>query len=178
MSERRVAYRYAKALMELSIEQKAVRTVEKDMRLVEETIEGNESLNDVLNSPVLKSADKEKAMEALFKGSQPLSVQLFKLLSRNKRIGILDVVASEFIALCEKAKGQDIAKVVTPVPLTAELEKKLLKQIESITGGEVSIENTVDESLIGGFILRVGDLEYNASIASKLGNIKRELIQN
>ena len=70
-----------------------------------------------------------------------------------------------------------MATVLTAVPLTADLEAKILKQLKAITGKEVTIENQVDPNLIGGFVLRVGDLEYNASLDSKLANLKRELIR-
>ena len=81
------------------------------------------------------------------------------------------------MALFEKMQGQDVATVVTAVPLNASLEKKILKQLKGITGREVVIENEIDPGLIGGFILKMGDLEYNASFANKLGNLKRELVK-
>ncbi len=177
MSEARAASRYAKAVMDLALETKKLKEVEKDMRTVQETIAGSERLRDVLASPVVKASDKEAALQAIFKGADPLSKELFGLLSRNKRIGLLGEVAGQFLLQYEQMQGQDVAKVTTAVPMTPDLEKKILKQLKEITGKEVSIENEVDPSLIGGFILRVGDLEYNASIASKLGNLKRELVQ-
>ena len=71
-------------------------------------------------------------------------------------------------------KGKDIAHVTTAVPLTADLEKKILAKVTELTGNKVSIENKIDESIIGGFVLRVGDLQYDASIANKLSSLKRE----
>lgn len=178
MSEQRAAYRYAKAVLDLALEQKKLQEVEKDLRLVLETIQENDSLREVLQSPILKGSDKKEALVALFKDSDSLTRELFSLLSNNKRIPILEEVAGQFILLYEQMKGQDIAKVFTAVPLSTSLEKKILKQLKAITGKEVIVENEVDPNLIGGFILRVGDLEYNASIASKLENLKRELLQN
>jgi F-type H+-transporting ATPase subunit delta len=54
------------------------------------------------------------------------------------------------------------------------LEKKILAQVEKITSNKITLENQIDESIIGGFILRIGDLQYNASISNKLNNLKRE----
>ena len=71
-------------------------------------------------------------------------------------------------------KGEDVAYVTTAVPLTADLEKKVLAEVSKITGNKVTIENKIDESIIGGFVLRVGDLQYDASIANKLNSLKRE----
>ena len=72
-------------------------------------------------------------------------------------------------------KGVKSAKVTTAVPLSEALEKQVLAKVEELTGSKsVTLENEIDESIIGGFILRVGDLQYNASIANQLGNLKRE----
>jgi len=67
-----------------------------------------------------------------------------------------------------------VAFVTTTVPLTPSLEKKILAQVEKITTNKITLENKIDESIIGGFILRIGDLQYNASIFNKLNNLKRE----
>ena len=96
------------------------------------------------------------------------------MLVDNKRIGMLNEVALKYIILNEQLKGKGVAYVTTAVPLNAEMEKKVLKRVANITGDEVTIENKIDESIIGGFILRIGDLQYDASIVNKLNNIKRE----
>ena len=87
---------------------------------------------------------------------------------------MLNEVALKYIILNEQLKGQDVAFVTTAVPLTAVLEKKILAQVAKITGNKVTIKNKIDESIIGGFVLRVGDLQFDASIANKLNNLKRE----
>lgn len=176
MSEHRAAYRYAKALMDLALEQDKVGGVEKDMRLVLDTIQENESLRDVLRSPTLTGSDKKNALKALFKSSQSLTMELFNLLATNKRIGILKEVAQQFIILFDQMQGQEIATVVTAVPLNKDLEGKILKKLQEISGKEVTLENEIDENLIGGFILRVGDLEYNASVSGKLEKLERKLL--
>ena len=175
MSETLAAYRYAKAIMDLAVEQKQVETIEKDMGQIRETIASSDGLKEMLGSPVLKATDKESALKAIFKGASDLTGKVFALLATNKRIGLLDAVAQQFLLLYETMKGQDVAQVITAIPLTAAMETKILKQLKGITGKDVTIENETDPSLIGGFVLRVGDLEYNASIASKLENLKREL---
>ena len=163
--------------MDLAVEQGKVKEVEKDLRLVLDTIQESDPLKEVLHSPVLTDQDKGVALKALFGKTEPLTGDLFNLLATNKRVAILKEVSEQYIALYEEMKGQDVAKVLTAVPLNADLEKKLLKQLKAITGRDVVIENEINPDLIGGFILQLGDLEYNASIASKLGNLKRELVK-
>ena len=177
MREHRAAYRYARALMDLAVEQGKAGHVEEDMRLILETIDGSDPLKDMLHSPVISDQDKGGALKALFGKTQALTTDLFNLLANNRRVDILKEVASQYRALYDQMQGQDVAHVVTPVPLSGDLEKKLLKQIKAITGRDVVVENEIDPDLIGGFVLRLGDLEYNASISSKLRNLKRELVK-
>lgn len=177
MSEHRAAYRYAKALMGLAMEQDKVGETEKDMRLILDTIQESDPLKEMLHSPVITDHEKGTALKALFKNVQPLSSELFNLLATNKRVDLLKGVAEQYVALYDKMQGQDIARVITAIPLSPDLEKKILKRLTAITGREVVIENELDPALIGGFILQMGDLEYNASISNKLGNLKRELVK-
>jgi F-type H+-transporting ATPase subunit delta len=148
------------------------------MRTISVALAENDNLKDVLVSPVLKTSEKQAVLSEVFSNSDGLTKELFGLLANNKRIGLLAEVASQFNALFEKMQGQDVAKVTTAVPLTPELEQKILAQLKQVTGNAVSIQNEVDGSLIGGFILRVGDLEYNASVSNTLANLKRDLIHS
>ncbi|TLP80786.1 ATP synthase F1 subunit delta [Maribacter sp. ACAM166] len=174
MSESRAALRYAKAILDMAKEKKALDAVEKDMRSIVSTISDSKELQDVLASPVVSGASKNNALIEIFKGSHAITEGSISMLVDNKRIGMLNEVALKYIILNEQLKGKDVAYVTTVVPLNASMEKKVLIQVANITGNEVTIENIIDESIIGGFILRVGDLQYDSSIANKLSNIKRE----
>jgi len=174
MSDSRAAIRYAKAVLDLAVEKKATSAVEKDMRSIVATISESKELRSMLASPIIKGETKKDALSAIFKGSNAITSGLIETLTSNKRIALLNEVALKFIILNEDLKGEGVAFVTTAVPLTAELEKKVLKQVAKLTGNKVTIENKVDESIVGGFILRVGDLQYDASISNKLSNLKRE----
>ncbi|WP_273568720.1 ATP synthase F1 subunit delta [Maribacter halichondriae] len=174
MSDSRAAIRYAKAILDLAVENKATDALEKDMRSISSTVSESKELREMLASPVIPGANKKKALNAIFKGSHSITGGLLDMLVDNKRIGMLNEVALKYTILNEQLKGEGVAFVMTAVPLTAELEKKVLKQIGKFTADKVTIENKIDESIIGGFILRVGDLQYDASIANKLNNLKRE----
>lgn len=174
MNDSRAALRYAKAILDFAVEKKATAAVERDMRSISATIADSKELQDVLASPVIKSAIKKKALAAIFTDTNNISQGLIDLLIENKRISMLQEVAFKYIVLNEKLKGQDVAYVTTAVPLTPELEKKVLQQIAQLTGNEVTLENKIDGSIIGGFVLRVGDLQYDASISNQLNNLKRE----
>lgn len=178
MSNSRAAVRYAKATLDFAVEQKAADKVEKDMREIASVISENEELKGVLASPVVKSSVKKEALGKIFKGSQAITIGLINTLTDNKRIELLQEVAYKYIIQYEKMKGEAIAYVTSAVPLTAALEKKILDQVTKLTGNKVALENKVDESLIGGFVLRVGDLQYDASVANKLNGLKREFTES
>ncbi len=174
MSDSRAALRYAKAILDLAVENKATDALEKDMRTIVGTVSESKELREMLASPVIKGAAKKEALLAVFAGSHDITEGTISMLVSNKRVAMLNEVASKYLILNEKLKGKDIAFVTTAVPLTAELEKKVLAKVAELTGSKVSIENKIDESIIGGFVLRVGDLQYDASIANKLSSLKRE----
>ncbi|MFX0555995.1 ATP synthase F1 subunit delta [Maribacter sp. CXY002] len=174
MSNSRAAIRYAKAILDLAVENKAIDGVEKDMRSIVGTITDSKELKDVLANPVISGTAKKDVLSKIFTGSHAITEGLISMLVDNKRVAILNEVAIKYIILNEQLKGKDVAYVTTAVPMTEALEKKVLKQVAALTGNEVSIQNKIDESIIGGFVLRVGDLQYDASVANKLNNLRRE----
>ena len=87
---------------------------------------------------------------------------------------MLPTIATDFQALVNELNGVEIAKVTTAFPITADLEAKVLAKIKEFSNKTITLENIVDESIIGGFILKMGDQQYNASVSSRLQNLKRE----
>ena len=175
----RAAIRYAKAVLEQANETNHGDVVFDDMKSVAATVQGNKELRAILNSPVIKGEDKKQALLEIFKGTSDVSKGLIGTLTTNKRIDLLGGVASSYVSLYNEAKGIQVAEVTTAVALSSELETKVLAKVKEMTGSDtVSIENKIDESIVGGFILRVGDLQYNASIANQLDTIKREFTKS
>lgn len=175
MSGSRAAVRYAKAILSFALEQNKEVQVNEDMLLIVNTIEESADLKLMLNSPVLKSELKKAALKAVFSDKvSSLSIGLLDLLIENKRLSILNDVAQKYTVLFDKLKGIEIAKVTTAVPLTEELTKQVLAKVKEITGKEASVENIINADIIGGFILRIGDVQYDASIANKLQGLKRQ----
>lgn len=174
MNESRAALRYAKATLNLAVEQKATDAIDRDMRSIVQTISDSNELKEMLASPILEGSSKKEVLLTLFNNFNEITKEVFSLLVSKKRIDLLYDVATKYIALNEDLKGENVALVTTAVPLTPSLEKKILSQIGKITKNKITLENQIDESIIGGFILRIGDLQYNASISNKLNSLKRE----
>jgi F-type H+-transporting ATPase subunit delta len=114
------------------------------------------------------------AVKEIFAGVQPETNSLFRLLQENKRFEILAAIAAQFNAQFDEMNGVEVAKVTTAFPITAELEKQVLEKIATISNKKITVQNTVDPSIIGGFILRIGDKQYNASVANRLQELRRE----
>ena len=170
----RAAVRYAKAILNLAKEQNIADTIFVEMQNIQKTISDSKELRNLLDSPLVKVEVKVKSLKAVFSNASNIAQGLFNSLATNKRLSILDDVALSFVSLYKQDKGAQEATVKTAVPLSQELEIQILNKVKELTGKtEVSLENIVDPAIIGGFMLRVGDLQYNASVASQLSNLKR-----
>jgi F-type H+-transporting ATPase subunit delta len=178
MAGTRAAIRYAKAVLDLAKDQNTVETVNNDMKLIENTIAGSIDLSEMLQSPVIRSEVKKAILLEVFKESNRITDGLIDTLISNKRINILSEVASSFNRLHDQFKGREVATVITAIPLTDDLKAKVLEKAKELTGKKVEIKNSIDENIIGGFILRIGDIQYNASIANQLNKLKREFTLN
>ena len=178
MAGSRAAIRYAKAVLSIATDQKSTEVVNNDMKLITSTIGKSEDLNHMLQSPVVRSSDKKDVLTSVFKNANVVTTNLIDTLISNKRLTILNDVASSYIQLYDQMRGTQVATVTTAVPLTADLKSKVLVKVKELTGKEAEVENSIDESILGGFILRVGDIQYNASILNKLDKLKREFTLN
>jgi F-type H+-transporting ATPase subunit delta len=178
MAGSRAAIRYAKAVLSLATDQKKADSVNNDMKLMANTINENIELAKMLNNAVVKSEDKKAVLLAVFPKLNKISTDLFDVLISNKRVDILYDIAIHYSILFDTLKGKEVAKVTTAIPMTEALEAKVLTKVKELTNKEIVLENIVDENILGGFILRVGDKQYNASVSNKLNKLKREFTLN
>jgi F-type H+-transporting ATPase subunit delta len=170
----RAAIRYAKAILEISLSNGNAVKVNEDMLSIVTSIAGSAELIDFLSSPIISSEVKMNALSEVFVTVQSETKSLFRLLHENKRFEILAQVASQYNMLFDQMNNVEVAKVTTAFPITADLESKVLAKIATISDKKITIENIVDPKIIGGFILRIGDKQYNASVANGLQELKRE----
>jgi len=173
----RAANRYAKALLDLALEKKQEEIIFTDMQFVEQTVAGSDELKTLLNSPVFKIADKKSVLDAIFaKNTSELTTKLISLLAENKRVSLLPLIAKQYGVLYNEVKKIVKAVVTTAFPIDETLKSQVMSRAKELAKGKsISLENKVNENIIGGFILRVGDVQIDASIANKLNTLKREL---
>ncbi|WOC41134.1 ATP synthase F1 subunit delta [Polaribacter sp. HL-MS24] len=175
MKDARAALRYAKAVLNLAKDTQIEDEVNHDMLLIAGTIQDSSELKVLLKSPVIRSSEKMNVLKAVFTGKvNAVALGLFDVLQENKRLGMLESIAKQYTIIYDFLKNMQVAKVTTAVPLTKELEAKILAKIVALTGNNANLENVINPAILGGFVLRVGDMQYDASISNHLTQLKKE----
>lgn len=174
MAESRAAIRYAKAIIDIAQGNNNSDKVLADMDTIVAAVKESKELKLFLESPIVKGKTKESALVEIFVNAQPETKALFQLLKDNKRFEILVSIANQYEVLYNEVNGIENAVVTTAVPLDADLEGKVLAKVATFSSKKVNITNIVDPAIIGGFVLRIGDKQYNASVANRLLQLKRE----
>lgn len=179
MSEIRIASRYAKSLLELAIEKKSVDSVLKDMDQFEAICASSREFVRVLKNPVISHFKKLTILKEIFKGkADKITLAMLDIISRKNREQYLPEIAKEFKRQYNVHKGIVEASVTTVVPLSKALQKEFTEIVKKITGQEVALTEIVDPSILGGFVLKVGDRQIDDSINSRLKELKLNLSQN
>lgn len=173
----RAAKRYAKAFLELSTQSQTTSEVQKDMNLIEQTIANNLELRLFLENPVVTDEAKCTALLEIFSQVSGATKNLFQLLKQNKRLPLLLEVSQAFEKLYNEQEGKEVAKVTTAIAMDSTLEQEMIQKAKELSSSVVAVENIVDPSIIGGFIIRVGDQQIDASIASKLNHLRNTFVQ-
>ena len=178
MSEIQVSSRYAKSLIDLAKEQNALEEVNGQMVDFIAVCKANPLLLAVLKNPIIGLDKKAAILEEIFgKRVHKMVSAFFKIMVNKGRSGLLFATAKEFINLYNELKGIVKAKVTSAVALTEENKKQIIELVKSATKGEVILETKLDPKLIGGFVLQVGDKQFDSSLSSKLNKLKKEFAQ-
>jgi len=179
MSEIQVSSRYAKSLIDLAGEQNAVEAIKKDIELFLKTCRENPELQAVLKNPIISLDKKANILDGLFAGKvHEMILSFFKIVIRKGRSEILFGTAKEFISQYNVLKNIVKATVTSASPLSRENFSQIEEVVKQSTKGEVILTSVVDPKLIGGFILKVGDKQFDTSISSKLNKLRKEFEQN
>ncbi|MBN09378.1 MAG: ATP synthase F1 subunit delta [Flavobacteriaceae bacterium] len=178
MVTNRAANRYAKASLEYAQENKTSPIVEKDFKKILYYLSTLQDLEKVLLNPILPSNVKHEIILEVITPLHMDTKSILLLLANNKRLSILPNVAHVYLKLFQEAQGIAYAKVTTAVPLEESLENKILDTSKLITNSKVYLEKKIDSSIIGGFILDIGDYQLNGSVANQLKRLKSRLNQN
>ena len=178
MSEIQVASRYAKSLIDLAEEQDSLEPIRSDIVSFIETLRKNPVLLAVLKNPIISPNQKLHILNDLFASRfNPIVLLFFKLLVNKQRSSILCSVAKEFINEYNIRKNIVKATVTSAAPLSDLNKKEIEAVVSDYTKGSIILTANVDASLIGGFVLKVGDRQFDTSISSQLNKLKKEFAQ-
>jgi F-type H+-transporting ATPase subunit delta len=180
MADQRVAARYAKSLLDLAQEQGTLATIKQDMDLLATTMAGSRDLRLLLRNPIVKHDKKLSILTAVFQGKvSEMLMRFFQILTSKNREAALEHIGDEFLAQYNAMMGVQVAEVVSATPLTPATRAEIEKMVTQQTGlQQVSLTEKVDASLIGGFILRVGDQQIDDSVRGGLRRLRTSLTDN
>ena len=179
MAETKVAGRYAKSLIELALEQNVLEAVKNDMDLLIKTCASNRELSAMLKNPVIHGYKKLAIMKKLFGDKMnKLSIAFIDIITRKGREEHIEGIARQFVNLYKINKGIQVAVITSATGLDDKLRAEVMSILKRETKSEVELLERVNKDLIGGFILRLGDKQFDASIAKSLRAIAKEFRSN
>ena len=176
MNESRISVRYSKALFQSALEKDILDRINQDMVLIRDICTVPE-VRELLSNPVIRPAKKSETLSRIFgKDIHPLSLSLVELVVKNGRERYLPSIARVFVHETKKHRGITESVLTTAVKIDPELKKQVSGMIEKLLDTKVDLKENIDESIIGGFILRIEDNYVDASIRNKLRKIRSELV--
>ncbi len=173
-----VASRYAKSLLELSVEKNNLDTINKDMVQLSDICKESKDLVNLLNNPVVNSDKKNDVFDKLFKGKiDELSLSFIHLITRKNREDLLPGIAESFTNLYKKHKHILDVELISATQLEETVKSKIIEKVKSkYDGFTINLIEKIDPSLIGGFIVKIEDKQIDTSIASQITNLKNILL--
>jgi F-type H+-transporting ATPase subunit delta len=175
MNSTKSASRYAKALLELAIEMNKIDRIAADMRAIVAAKEETSEFQLFLNSPLIQSDKKVSILNQLFDGFDELSLSFIALITKNRREGILAEIAASFDELLKEHQGIVPVTLVSTKKLDEATVNSILARVKPAINGEIELTEKFDESLVGGFIVKIGNTQVDASISNQLKNLKQRL---
>ena len=171
--------RYAKALLNLVKEEGGVDSCYKDMQQLKRTIFSNRDLATLLKSPIINSDLKIKILKSIFhQNISETSMRFIEIIARKGRESLLSEISDAFIKLYKNYNNIESAEIITPRPIDDEIKKEIIDFIKKNSGKEVELTEKIDESIIGGAIINMGDKQLDTSVSSCLKALKLEFSKN
>lgn len=173
-----IANRYAEALFELSEEENITKEIYNELNNVLDILKNNKDLDNVLKSPLVAKAEKVQLIETLFDTKINNNLKNFlKILVEKGRISSLKSIKLTFKELLNDKHNIIEGTVISAIALTNEKVKELEEKLSKKYNKNVTLENKVDESILGGVLVRLGNTQIDGSVKTRLDNIKDQLSQ-
>jgi len=175
MKGTKAAGRYAQALLELALEQNKVEQVLGDMKYLLEVNNQSTDFQLLLKSPIVKSDKKIAIFKELFGKFEALSTSFVNMIIENGREKDLSSIAIAYDDLVKSHKGIIPVTLTTAVPVDEATKKSILDKVRKGVEGTLEVTEKIDKSLIGGFVVRMGDKQFDASVANQFSELKQRL---
>jgi len=174
-----LAKRYAQALFDLSLENRIEEKVAADMRLVGRVLAENRELRRIMANPVLNGVKKVKILNRLFgEKLSELSLRFFNLIIRKGREVYLESICLAFDDIYKDYKNVVSAELITATKSDDEIKKLVVDKLKAITDKDIELKEIVDENIIGGFVVRLEDYQYDASVTTQLRRLRKNYADN
>lgn len=167
--------RYAKALFQLAAEEGTIDAVVGDLTLLQKQLEESSDLTRAISSPLVSRDEQSKAMAALLQknGAGDLVCKFIGVVASNGRLFALLQIISKFFSDLAEYRGEVTAEVISAQPLDKGLLSEVKKAVASIADSDkISLATRVDESLLGGLVVRVGSRMIDTSLRTKLNKLE------
>jgi F-type H+-transporting ATPase subunit delta len=168
------ARRYAEAAFQIGRADGTLDDWERDLGVVGELL-AHDEMRRILQHPVIPYAAKERVLQKAAAGIRPEPLNLVLLMIRRGRPRAIEPMISHFAALLRTERGIVLAEVRTALPLEDEQRRAVTARLGELTGDTVEMNEVVDESLIGGIAVRIGDRLYDASVRNRLERLRARL---
>jgi F-type H+-transporting ATPase subunit delta len=179
MQGTRVASRFAKSFIDFSAEQGLLEQAYADMKAILDVCKTNPDFVVFLKSPIIKTDSKQQSLKNVFDGKfNKVTDTFIQLITAKKREMYLAEIAQEFINQYKEKKKILTAVITTASGLDDVTRAQAIQVVKGKGNSEVVLEEVINKDIIGGFIIRVGDKQVDASIARKLNNLRRNFSEN
>jgi F-type H+-transporting ATPase subunit delta len=170
------ARRYAEAVFELAAVDDGYDAWTRDLELAAQLL-ADERVSQLLDDPSVPLRERQDLVGKLLKRRvAPQVANLVLLLAQRGRTGLLPAISAEFRRILNRKRGIVDAIATSAMPLTRADQDAVRKRVEAMTGSKVELQMVVDESLIGGLTVRIGDRLVDASVRGRLERLRHELI--
>jgi len=177
LSSQTVARRYAAALADVLLAEGSPREIQDELIAWESMIQSTELLQQVFSNPTVAYEQKRRLLEELIKRTKVhrQTGNFLRILLKNQRLTELGEINRRLAQVLDERSGVVAAQVTTARPVSEEIKKSLSGRLSTITGKNVRLSFTIDETLIGGMVTRVGSTVYDGSIRNQLRQLELKL---
>lgn len=175
MQTSKVAKRYAQGLLDFTRESGQTQAVMAEMKDIVKAMKESRELKNFFQTPFIDQKQKQTTAAMLFSGFSPVTKKLVSLVIKQGRIGHLQDIAQEYINKMEDAQGIQRITLTTASDLSQQTVQDILQNCDMVKADQGSdVTKIINPDILGGYILRVGDQQIDASVRSKLAGIKKE----